>query len=96
MACYDLIFKQAFPFLFFILLSDHAISAWMVFKKQAVQLFTFLSCNSAQLVEKKIWKPVLRCFRGFHSTCHESQDVGIYSLPALLQDAAEAAHIDTR
>lgn len=73
MACYDLIFKQAFPIFLFILLLDQAMSAWMIFKKQAIQLFPLMSCNSTQLFEKKIWK--LGCFMGFNSACYESQDV---------------------
>lgn len=69
MTCYDLIFEQAFPFLL-----EEAVSAWMIFKKQASQLFTLLSCNSAQLFEKKIWKPVLMFFREFNSAFYKFQD----------------------
>lgn len=47
----------------------------MIFKKWAIQLFTWLSCNSTRLFEKKIWKLVLGCLRAFHSACNKSQDV---------------------
>lgn len=52
-----------------------SISAWMIFKKWGVQLFTWLFCNSEKLIEKKIWKLVLGCLRVFHSACNKFQEV---------------------
>jgi len=76
----------------FILLLDQAISAWMIFKKQAVQLFTLLSCNSPQLFKKNIGKPMLGFFRGLILLVPSLRTEGIYSLPALRLETTEAAH----
>lgn len=58
-----------------------SISSWMVFKKRAVQLFTWLSCNATKGFEKKIWKLVLGCLRVFHSAGNKSQDKRQLQLP---------------